>query len=194
MQDWATPLDPLPLAMQRLTQNTVGFQTKKKKKENLESWWILYSAWKTGVNQQNHPVWSSGGGGSWPGFSSYLSSFRGDSHYLTDQNTWHSSQGKTSCSSAGLQGRWLPRKAWCEELNRFSTPFLPRSLPHPWDAHQLIFPPCKHKSCCKGVRLGLLFLSFQDKSEFFNNWMKWDQTKERRKEPSGEMFLFLHLL
>lgn len=166
MQDWATPLDPLPLTMQRLTQSTVGFQPKK---ENSESWWILYLASKPSINRQSHPVWSSGRGDSWPGFSCYPSISRGDSHYLTNQDTWHSSQGKTSCSS-GLQGRCLPRKVRCEELNRFSTPILLSSLPqHPLDAHQLIFPPCKQKTCCKGVWLGPLFLSFQEKSEFFKN-------------------------
>lgn len=128
VQDWAMPLDPLPFTMQRLTQSTVGFQPKKKK-EKSESWWILYSASKTGINRQSHRVWSSGRGHSWPGFSYYLSSSRGDSHYLTNQDTWHSSQGKTSCSSAGLQGRCLPIKVRCEELNRLSSPILQSSIP-----------------------------------------------------------------
>lgn len=101
----------------------------KKKKEKSESWWILYSASKTGINRQSHRVWSSGRGHSWPGFSYYLSSSRGDSHYLTNQDTWHSSQGKTSCSSAGLQGRCLPIKVRCEELNRLSSPILQSSIP-----------------------------------------------------------------
>lgn len=56
---------------------------------------------------------------------------------------------------------------------------------HPWNAHQVTFPSCKHKSCCKGGWLGSLFLSFKEMSDYF--FFKLDEIRPNKRTVLGNL-------